>query len=344
MKNKKIYISLIVFIAVFSSIAFLMGYRIPQWDKHRDWVFMPENKDPFFEIEKTDIKTDFVLHIPNGKGYILLLKNGDFITVTAITEKGKIIKRFPKTKDFYIDSLNQRFIFSKEIYKSDDHLKKQLISYRFTDYQKQENRELNDFIIEETQAEFLKRKGYSIKDFLKDNEKKELDSLYLKEKTKEANFYKTLYPVTKVSIAYEALDTEFYTNKNGQLYTVEETKVKTNNIEDVWNSLYLLFPNYKKKMSVQTLTKNMNTYVKTDEPTIESNFIHTHYLRVSFRQHHINYFSIPFGTKNFNFKYKERTLAYPEQLNIPKNDMDTLACIIDNTLYRIYPKTNKIKK
>lgn len=97
-------------------------------------------------------------------------------------------------------------------------------------------------------------------------------------------------------------------------------------------------------MSVQTLTKNINTYVKTDEPTIESNFIHTHYLRVSFRQHHINYFSIPFGTKNFNFKYKERTLAYPEQLNIPKNDMDTLACIIDKTLYRIYPKTNKIKK
>ncbi len=100
-----------------------MGYRIPQWDKHRDWVFIPENKDPFFEIEKTDIKTDYVLHIPNYKGYILLLKNADFITVTAITEKGKTIKLFPKTKDFYIDSLNQRFIFSEEIYTSDNHSK-----------------------------------------------------------------------------------------------------------------------------------------------------------------------------------------------------------------------------
>ncbi len=190
----------------------------------------------------------------------------------------------------------------------------------------------------------MKRKGCSTKDFPNDDRKKELDRLYLEEKTKEANFYKTLYPVTKVSISYEALDTEFYTNKNGQLYTVEKTKVKTNNMHDVWNSLYPLFPNYNKKMSVQTLTKNINTYVKTDEPTIESNFIYSKYLHVSFEQHHINYFRIPFGTKNFNFKYNDRTLAYPEQLNIPKNDIDTLACMIDKTLYRIYPKTNKIKE
>ena len=333
-----------MFIAIFSSIAFLMGYRIPQRDKHRDWIFIPENKDPFFEIEKTDIKTDFVLHIPNYKGYVLLLKNGDFITVTAITEKGKVVKLFPKIKSFYIDSVNQRFILSEEIYTSDTDLKNNLISYRFVDFQKQESLQLKDFIIVETQAEFLRRKGFSIKDFANDDKKRAFDSLYLNEKGKEANFYKTLYPVTKVSIEYEALDTEFYTNKNGQLFTVEKTKVKTNNIHEVWNSLYPLFPNYNKKMSAQTLTKNINTYVKIEEPTMESNFIYSKYLHVSFKQHNISYFSIPFGTKNFNFKYKDRTVAYPEQLNIPKNDTDTLACMIDKTLYTIYPKTNKIQE
>ena len=115
-------------------------------------------------------------------------------------------------------------------------------------------------------------------------------------------------------------------------------------MNEVWNSLYPLFPNYNKKMSVQTLNKNINMYLKIDEPTIESSFIYSKYLHVSFKQQHKNYFRIPFGPKNFNFKYNNRTLAYPEQLNIPKNNIDTLACIIDKILYRIYSKTNKIKE
>lgn len=331
-------------VAFFASIAFLMGYKIPQFDKHRNWIFIPENKDSFFEIENTNIKADFTLNLLRNKGYIFLLKDNDYILATIVTETGKIVKKFPKTKDFYIDSLNQRFILSKEIYKSDTLFKKQLIGYSFSDYQKQENLELKDFVIEETQAEFLKRKNLIKNDTIYHETSEEFDDLYRKEKSKEFNFYKTLFPVTKVAIAYEALDTEFYTDKNGDLYTVENTKVKTDNIHKMWDSIYPLFPNYKKKLSVKTLEKEINTYKEAEKPTIESNFIASGYLRVSIRQHKIEYYTIPFGNKNFNFKYKNKLIAFPNQLNIPKNETDTLACMIDNRLYRIYPKLNKNKK
>lgn len=321
-----------------------MGYKIPEFPKHKDWTYIPENKDSFFEIEKTSIKTNFTLNLINKKGYILLLKDNDYILPTVITETGKVVKRFPKTKDFYIDSLNQRFIFSKEIYKSDTLFKKQLISYSFSDYQKQEKLELKDFIIEETQAEFLKRKNFIKNDTIYYKANEEFDNEYRKDKIKEVKFYKTLFPVTKVSIAYDALDTEFYTNKNGELYTVEKTKVKTDNIHKVWNSLYPLFPNYNKTISIETIKREINTYIVADKPTIESNFIASGYLRVEIRQNETEYYSILFGTKHFNFRYKNKTIAFPNQLNIPKNDTDTLACIIDNTLYRIYPKSNKIIK
>ena len=320
-----------------------MGYKIPEFDKHRDWIFIPENKDPFFEIEKTNIQADFTLNLINQKGYILLLKDDDYILATIITEKGKVVKKFPKTKDFYIDSLNQRFIFSKEIYKNDTLFKKQLIGYSFSDYQNQENLELKDYIIEETQAEFLHRKKLIENDTIYYRKNDEFDEKYRQDKSKEVNFYKTLFPVTKVKIAYESLETEFYTNKSGELYTVEKPRVKTKSYHKIWNSLYPLFPNYNKKLSVETLQKEIKTYKEVEKPTIESNFIASGYLRVSIRQHYINYYSILFGTKFFNFKYKNKTLSFPSQLNIPKNEIDTLACMIDNTLYRIYPKLNNNK-
>ena len=331
-------------LAFFASVAFLIGYKIPEWDKHRDWIFFPENKDAYFEIEKTDIKANLTLNLIHKKGYILLLKDNEYILATAITEKGKVVKRFPKTKDFYIDSLNQRFIFSKEIYKSDTLFRKQLIGYSFADYQKQEDLELENHIIEETQAEFLKRKGLIENDtvYYKTNEK--FDELYRKEKRKEVDFYKTLFPVTKVSIAYDALDTEFYSDKNGALYKVENTKLKTDNIHTMWNSIYPLFPNYNKKMSIETLKKDINTYKIVEKPTIESNYIASGYLWISIWQHEIEYLGIPFGKKDFNFKFKNKTYAYPNQLNIPTNETDTLACLIDDTLYRVYPKLNKNKK
>lgn len=317
-----------------------MGYKIPEFPRHRDWIYIPENKDSIFEIEKTNIKTDFTLNLINEKGYILLLKDNDYILATVITERGKVIKKFPKTKDFYIDSLNHRFIFSREIYKSDTLFKKQLISYSFSDYQ-QQNLELKDFIIEETQSEFLKRKNLIKNDTIYYERSQEFDDEYRKDKFKEVNFYKTLFPVTKVSIAYDAFDTEFYSNKNGELYTVENTKIKTDNIHKVWNSLYPLFPNYKKTISLTTLKKDINTYIVADKPTIESNFIASGYLWIEIRQHETEYYSIRFGTKFFNFRYKNKTIAFPNQLNIPKNKNDTLACMIDNMLYRIYPKSNK---
>lgn len=320
-----------------------MGYKIPEFDKHRDWIFIPENKDPFFEIEKTNIQADFTLNLINQKGYILLLKDDDYILATIITEKGKVVKKFPKTKDFYIDSLNQRFIFSKEIYKNDTLFKKQLIGYSFSDYQNQENLELKDYIIEETQAEFLHRKKLIENDTIYYRKNDEFDEKYRQDKSKEVNFYKTLFPVTKVKIAYESLETEFYTNKSGELYTVEKPRVKTKSYHKIWNSLYPLFPNYNKKLSVETLQKEIKTYKEVEKPTIESNFIASGYLRVSIRQHYINYYSILFGTKFFNFKYKNKTLSFSSQLNIPKNETDTLACMIDNTLYRIYPKLNNNK-
>ena len=346
MKIKKVYISISVIVIFFVSFAFLMGYKIPEFNKHRDWLFIPENKDSFFEIEKTSLKADFTFNLINEKGYILLLKDNDYILATIISETGKVVKKFPKTKDFYIDSLNQRFIFSKEIYKSDTLFKKQLISYTFSDYQMQENLELKDFIIEETRAEFLKRKNLIKNDTIYYDEDKndEFNVAYRNDKSKEVNFYKTLFPVTKVSIAYEALDTEFYTDKNKDLYIVEKAKDKTTSIHDIWESLYPLFPNYKNKLSVQTLRKDINTYKEVEKPTIESNYIASGYLRVSIRQHETKYYSIPFGNKNFNFKFQNKTFLFPNQLNIPKNETDTLACIIDNTLYRIYPKLNKIKK
>ena len=344
LKNKGINISISVIIIILIAIVFLMGYRLPQRDKHKDWVFVPENKDSFFEIEKTNLKIDFVLSIPNYKGYIVLLKDGDYIRATAITEKGKTIKQFPKTKDFYIDSLNHRLIFSKEIYKSDTLFKKQLIGYHLSDHKKIENLEIKDFTIEETLDEFLKRKNFSVKDFPDDDDKKILDNAYLTDKTVEANFYKTLYPVTKISIAYEALDTEFYTNKDGELYNVEKTRINTDNINNIWDSLYSLFPNYKKSMNAHTLNKEILTYKEVDTPTRESNFVHTHFLNISFRQNYIKYFQIPFGNKNFNFKVKEKTFAFPKQLNIPRNTTDTLGCIINDELYWIYAKTNKIGK
>ena len=344
LKIKRVYILITILLVFFVFVIFLMGYKIPEFPKHRDWIYMPENKDSFFEIEKTNITTDFTLNLINKKGYILLLKDDDYILPTVITETGKIVKRFPKTKDFYIDSLNQRFIFSKEIYKDDTLFKKQLISYSFSDYQKKEKLEIKDFIIEETQAEFLKRKNLIENDSTYYKKSEKFDNEYRKEKSKEVKFYETLFPVTKVSIAYDALNTEFYTNKNGELYTVENTKVKTNNIHKIWNSLYPLFPNYNKKLSIETIKREINTYTVVDKPTIESNFIASGYLWIEIRQNEIEYYSIPFGTKHFKFRYKNKTIAFPNQLNTPKNETDTLACIIDKTLYRIYAKSNRTTK
>ena len=78
MKIKKVYISISVLVIFFASVAFLMGYKIPEFDKHKDWIFIPENKDSFFEIEKTSLKADFTLNLINEKGYILLLKDNDY--------------------------------------------------------------------------------------------------------------------------------------------------------------------------------------------------------------------------------------------------------------------------
>ncbi|WP_312398858.1 hypothetical protein [Chryseobacterium sp.] len=351
MKDKKIYLLLFVCIIICSGfIASWLGYKLPEWDKHRDWIFIPENEDAVFEIEKTNTKLGGIYTIPNHRGLLSMINDGDFLLVTIITEKGKTIKKFPKTKDFYIDSLNQRFIISNEIYKSDTLFKKQLISYRFSDYKKQENLELKDYIIEETQAEFAKRKNYPKIEGLgyeqTEKAEKDLDDVYLNEKTKEVSFYKTLYPVTKISTLRD-VDTEFYTNKYGALYTVEKTKIKTGNIIDITQSLYTLFPNYNKKMNPELFElkiRNHPTYEEVEKPTIESNFFYTANLSFYFKQNEIEYYRIRFGNKYFNFKYKNKTGNFPTQLSIPKSENDTLTCEINDTLYWIYPKANKIKK
>ncbi|MBP7501084.1 MAG: hypothetical protein KA796_14655 [Chryseobacterium sp.] len=351
MKYSKIYISFFVCVIIgFGFIAYLMGYRFPEFDKHRDWTFIPENNDAVFEIEKTNTKLGSIRIVPNHKGLLSTIEENGFLFVKVITEKGKTIKAFPKTKDFYIDSLNQRFIFSNEIYKSDTLFKKELVSYRFSDYKKQ-NLELEDFVIEETITEFAKRKNYPEKEKLnyEQTEKleKQIKEAYIKEKEQEVYFYKTLYPVTKISTQLSPLDTEFYTNQKGELYTVEKTRVKTDNIHNMWNSIYPLFPKYGGKMNPEIFEAsilNSSTYEEMEKPTIESNFLYTGYLNASFRQHHTNYYRIKFGNKYFNFKYKDKAIAFPNQLNIPKSENDTLACLIDDTLYWIYPKVNKIRK
>lgn len=350
MKYAKIYISFFVCMIIgCACIAYLMGYRFPEFDKHRDWTFIPENNDAVFEIEKTNTKLGSIRIVPNHKGFLSTIEENGFLFVKVITEKGKTIKAFPKTKDFYIDSLNQRFIFSNEIYKSETLFKKELVGYRFSDYKKQ-NLELEDFVIEETITEFAKRKNYPEKEKLsyeqKEKLEKQIEEAYIKEKEQEVYFYKTLYPVTKISTQLSPLDTEFYTNQKGELYTVEKTRVKTDNIHNMWKSIYPLFPNYDKKMNpeiFEVATHNFPTYEEVEKPTIESNFVHKHFLNISFRQHHIEYYRIKFGRQYFNFKYKDKAIAFPSQLNIPKSENDTLACLIDDTLYWIYPKVNKIR-
>jgi len=306
MKNKKIYISLFVCMIIGSGfIATFLGYQFPEWDKHRDWIFIPENEDAFFEIEKTNTKLEGIYTIPNHKGLLSTVEENDFVMVTAITEKGKIIKNFPKTKGFYIDSLNQRLIFSKEIYKSDTLFKRELISYRFSDYQRPQNLEFRNVVIE-----------------------------------KDSSFFKTLYPVATIFKPRYREETEFYTNKKGELYTVDNSK----DIQDIWN----FFSSYQKRMDLESFKLSIflyhPTYEEVEKPTIESNFLYTANMNLYFKQNEIEYYRIRFGNKYFNFKYKNKTENFPSQLNIPKSENDTLACEINDTLYWIYPKANKIKK
>jgi len=341
LKSKKIYI-LIIVIVIISTIAFSMGYRIPEWDKHRDWIFIPQNKDSFFEIEKTDIEADIVLQIPNSQQDILFVKLGDSIQATLTTEKGRRIREIIKTKDFYIDSLNQRFIFSKEIFKNDTLFEKQYIGVSFSDDYKMERLVPEDFILEETQSEFLKRKNYPQTSNPTDEEKERLDTAYIKEKTKEIDFYRTLYPITKIRSGNET-DTEFYADAKGKLYTVGKTKVKSDDIHDMWHSLYLLFPRYNKDVDLKTFERRSFAYEKAEEPTIEGNFIHTQFLEISIRQDETEYYRVKFGDRYFNFKYKNKMMAFPTPVYLPKNNKDTLSYISDGQLYWVYPKANKLR-
>ena len=333
---------MIIAIVIVTTIAFSMGYRIPEWDKHRDWIFIPQNKDSFFEIEKTDIEADIVLQIPNFQQDILFVKYGDSIQATLTTEKGRKIREIVITKDFYIDSLNQRFIFSKEIFKSDTLFEKRFVAVSFSDYHKEENLVVEDFILEETQSEFLKRKNYPQTSNPTDEEKERLDAAYIKEKAKEIDFYSTLYPITKMGIGNDT-DTEFYADAKGKLYTVGKTRVKSAHFNDIWHSLYLLFPRYNKDIDLKTFERRSFAYERAEEPTIESNFIHTHYLHISFRQNETEYYRVKFGDRYFNFKYKNKMMAFPTPEYLPKNDKDTLSYISDGQLYWIYPKANKLK-
>lgn len=324
MRNKKIYLFIIA-IVIAAAIAFSMGYRIPEWSKHRDWIFMPQNNDSFFEIEKTSMEADRVFQVDNSKNDVLLVKIDDVIQATLATEKGRKIREIAKTKDFYIDSLNQRFIFSKEIFKNDTLFKKQLIGVRFSDYHKEEDLVPADFILEETQSEFLKRKNYPQTSNPTDEEKERLDAAYIKEKTTEIDFYRTLYPVTKIWGGNDT-DTEFYTDAKGKLYTVGKTRV-----------------GYNESIRPKIIEYGVRPYEMAAKPTIESNFIHSHYLNISFRQHEIEYFRVKFGDRYFNFRYKNKTDAFPSPLYFPKNNKDTLLCSINRQLYWVYPKANKLK-
>lgn len=334
---KKLIIGILIFLGSFCIICFCLGYTIPQKDKHKDWVLFPENKDPDFTIEKTNVEINpFLLRFPSLKGSIVLNQDEDkFFTTTIVNEQYEIIKTLPKAKSFFIDSLNQRIIL-QEI---GEDKKEQLFGYDLNNFEKSKPLIVQKYPIKETFKEFVNRKNYHyVPSESNDNEQWKAE--YLADKPNEIAFYKKLSSIVQVSNKYENLSIYCYTDKTGQLFDIEEAVTSTKNYHERWESLYMIFLNYN-KITTGLIPREYIQFIEADKPSTYSNFfkVGVYFSALEFRQWYINYYSIKFGNKSFNFKDKERDDISFEQLNVPKNETDTLYILCNKSVYRVYLKS-----
>lgn len=338
---KKIIIGILIISGLFCVICLCLGYTIPQRDKNKDWVFFPENKDPNFEIEKTGVEINpFLLQFPALKGSIILNQDeNEYYTTTIVNEQYEIIKTLPKAKSFYIDSLNQRIIL-EEISANNE---EQLFGYDLKNFEKSEPLIIQKYPIKETFKEFVIRKNHHyVPADSRNNE--QWTAEYLADKPKEIKFYKKLSAVTQVLNMYENLDIYCYADDSGQLFDIEDSSNPTEIGNQKWESLYLLFPKYNEK-TTGLLPREYIRFVEADKPSVYSNFfkVGVYFSALKFKQLHINYYSIKFGNKSFNFKDIEDDDISFEQLNIPKSETDTLYMNCNKSVYRVYLKSNRKK-
>ncbi|MFC4212957.1 hypothetical protein ACFOWA_17310 [Pedobacter lithocola] len=342
--RKKIIIGILLFLGLFCGICFYWGYTIPQKDKHKDWIFFPEDKDTEFAIEKTGICIDpFQLHFPSLKGSIILNQDEDkYYSTTIVDEHYRTVKILPKAKSFYIDSANHRIILDESSLDNDS--TSQLFGYDLKNFEKSGPLIINKHPIKETFREFVNRKNYT---YVPADSKRDEQwtAEYIAGKPKETNFYKKLSAVTELSNMYDELNVHCYTDNNGQLFDIEDAESFTDRIHDIWESLYLLFPNYDKE-TTGLLPRDYIRFIESDKPSVYSNFLYVgvFFSPIEFRQWNINYYSIKFGNKSFNFKDMEDDDNYFEQLNTPKNEKDTLFMFGSQSVYQVYLKSNRKQK
>lgn len=341
MINKLIIVGSIIigFIVV---LCFYWGYTIPEFDKHKSWMLFPKGKNKEFIVEKLDLRLGDELRLmqfPTWDGYIIIDEDSNRNKLTRLVDEHfRIVKKLPKAHDVYIDSVNNRIIF--ENVAMDRREDAQYFSCDLKTLQVSGPLLIQNYPLKESLREFMTRKGLS-KNSYESDEKDAYNAEYLKVNQQEVDFYNTLHPIKKINNSH-GLNILAYADKSGKLYNIQDVNHLEGGLGEFWNSIYILFKNYDDDDITHYFIPDIN-FIEADKPTVSSNFLYVgvFFSPIEFRQWHLNYYSIKFGNKSFNFKNEDDDDIYLRQLNVPKNENDTLYMKANSDIYRVFLKSNR---
>ncbi|TDG35594.1 hypothetical protein EZJ43_13310 [Pedobacter changchengzhani] len=344
----------IIIISVFATIVvitcFCLGFKIPQFDNHKKWTTLDDNKDSRFSIDK--VTDAYVLvDLENPKQFVCY---GD--SVRIISESGEIKHVFKtETDDILIDKINNRLIEQATTFEK---WKTEVDSVFVIDLKNYSKKRvpITENIVSETYEDFKKRLGIVIVyDVSKAKEFTVADSLcslkYMASQKKYIAFLNTLSPVIQLDNKYGGRHSRvaFYSNKQGELFKIVSSDVITSdNFESYMRSLDKLWPNWNAEPNKYEFKFKTGNFALVAKSRVMGNDLTSdlYFTNIRFEQNYVNYYAIKLKDSVLNFKmfdhthiiYLEKNLQDFDQLNVPKSDRDTLAFVYGNYLYRVYLK------
>ncbi|WP_309608769.1 hypothetical protein [Flavobacterium sp.] len=353
----KVGLSLIVLLLV---LFYWLDYKLIQKDKHKDWTTLETNTDTFYNIHKTSVRAASWMKVGNGNIYLLVGEND----MNLVNENGKIVLKFGCCHNALVDLFHNRIIKSNII--RNDSIK--IVNYVSYDLKTFDSTSVDiiPYRINETYDSFLKRKKitnvyHANNEAEYDRKKKIIEKMYYEENQAEIKFISKLHPLIYADTSYHEFWVTYYTDDIGNIYDLIPSSDGINNYDELKESWDILYPHWEKMPEIITQKKSNPSFSVSDTSIITGNELyfdsgivlfsptgndHNRPMQMYFEQNYLNYYTIKFQKRKLNFKmednihimYVEKDLTSFEQLNIPKSDLDTLAFIYNNELYRVYPR------
>lgn len=347
-KWKKYILIIILLIIIYVIFIFSIGYKIPQFDKHKNWETLDDNQNINFTIEPnvTTVELNFkrIVQFNNTENLLVLGDKKDKNWI--INNNGRILYTFDESEKIDIDSLHSRILVSSEISGNRDSLKFHTVNMKTL------AREPIKVIVYKIKTidEFIKTKKSYVN--LNKEQQKEYASMYAEAYKAESKLFDSFFPIMgNNESSYSEFSTNYYTDKEGKIYQIRYSNEKGDQYTSFSKSMNIIFENWDEGYKLEEPKPRHPNFFIADTPIITGNEFSLHAnslfssptggegsLYMDTYQNYLYYYGMKFKNKTFFFK-SDAGIEDIYQLNIPKSDSDTLAFTRNRKIYRVYRNT-----